>query len=280
MPTPQQLSSDDQGYFSAKSEEQQQGYFSARENMSPKPSSLIPKYNDLRQKVRKRKNDMVKAKTKAKTKTKTNRVNKNESVKTNVVSSKPLPLKPYVDKSKEIKDRNLKIWEMMQVKTHFPDFPLEFFLQLISDSNPKVSIPLYHGVSRERLEFLGDRVLKIIHGRMAFETTDSAKEATDLVHNLESNRVFSCYLEKLGKICTLLHYNYNSSVKNTKLCADFFEVLVGGLFYFYFYKNADYNIIQRIDTWIRDVTVFSEHVSQLLKDKNFSRHVDPVCSSS
>jgi len=265
MPTSQQLSSDDQGYFSAKSEEQQQGYFSARENMSPKPSSLIPKYNDLRQKVRKRKNDMVKAKT-----------------KTNVVSSKPLPLKPlkpYVDKSKEIKDRNLKIWEMMQVKTHFADFPLEFFLQLISHSNPKLSIPLYHGVSRERLEFLGDRVLKIIHGRMAFETTDSAKEATDLVHNLESNRVFSCYLEKLGKICTLLHYNYNSSVKNTKLCADFFEVLVGGLFYFYFYKNADYNIIQRIDTWIRDVTVFSEHVSQLLKDKNFSRHLDPVCSS-
>ena len=164
-----------------------------------------------------------------------------------------------------------QVWDQLQISTYFPDFPYKLFLHLRSTPHKK-TLGAYHDISKEKLEFLGDRVLKIIYGRIAFEMTDSAHHATGLVSILESNRVFGCYLEKMGKICSLLDLSVQS-----KKCGDFFEIIVGALFYFYFYKNADYNIIDRIDKWIRDVTIFSEHINHLLKMKDLRTQSDILC---
>lgn len=84
--------------------------------------------------------------------------------------------------------------------------------------------------------------MKLIHGRIAFEYMETSGDATRLINILESNRVFACYLEKINNICTALG-------KKIKRCADLFEVIVGAIFYTYFYMDGDYNIIQKIEQW-------------------------------
>lgn len=162
-----------------------------------------------------------------------------------------------------------KVWEKMGFDHHFPDFPRSLFTHLMHSQYRKVPLTNFHEITGDRLEFLGDRILKLIHGRFAFEMTQTSGDATKLVSILESNRIFSCYLEHMGNVCSLLGIK-----KDSKTCANTLEIIVGALFYYYFYKHADYNVIQRIDRWMRDVTIFSDHVMTLIRNKMAA---DPLC---
>lgn len=147
----------------------------------------------------------------------------------------------------------------MQFEEHFPDFHLNLFAQLIESVNHKKNLGLYHDITRDRLEFMGDRI--------AFEATKTSGDATILVSKLQANRAFSCYMEKMEDACTLLGIR-----KDSKGCSDIFEM--GALFYYYFYKTADYNVIHKIDNWMRAATIFSDHVAMLIKNNN------DICSRS
>ena len=152
-----------------------------------------------------------------------------------------------------------EMWEKLQIATFFPKFSYALFKQLmtITPNHQKMKLSRHHDITKDRLEFLGDRVLKIIHGRIAFEYTETSGDATRLIMMLESNRVFACYLEKLNNICTNLG-------KDTKSCADLFEVLVGAIFYTYFYIDLDYQIIHKIEQWMQQVTLFSQHLRGII----------------
>lgn len=161
--------------------------------------------------------------------------------------------------SKRSKDSILQeIWEKLQIATFFPKFSYSLFKQLMINTNEKMKLIHHDDITKDRLEFLGDRVLKMIHGRIAFEYMETSGDATRLINILESNRVFACYLEKINNICTALG-------KKIKRCADLFEVIVGAIFYTYFYMDGDYNIIQKIEQWMQHVTIFSEHLTHILR---------------
>jgi hypothetical protein len=157
----------------------------------------------------------------------------------------------------------LRIWTLMRIETFFPEFPYDLFEKLVLHK------PIF-GLPGREFEFLGDRILKTIHGWLAFEVGENK---STLVSILESNRVFACYLQKMGGICTLLNLSIES-----KRCADFFETIVGALFYFHFSKDYDYNILKRIEEWISEVTIYSEHVSELLNMdlKHYDPKLDPI----
>jgi len=160
-----------------------------------------------------------------------------------------------------------EMWEKLQIATFFPKFSYSLFkhLMTITPNHQKMKLSRHHDITKDRLEFLGDRVLKIIHGRIAFEYTETSGDATRLIMMLESNRVFACYLEKLNNICTNLG-------KDTKSCADLFEVLVGAIFYTYFYIDLDYQIIHKIEQWMQQVTLFSQHLRGIM-DSGLKRDV-------
>ena len=208
----------------------QEGWFSARQNSKSSPpicrkiqkTKIIPKA-------------IVKVKTKAKAKPK-------RSVETILK----------------------EMWGALQIGVFFPEFSYTLFkdLFLLTPSSQKVKLSRHWDITKEKLEFLGDRVLKMIHGRIAFEYMDDAGGATRLISILESNKVFICYLQKINKICTNL--GYIGSKTKDKQCADIFEVIIGAIFYTYFYKNGDYNIIHKIEQWMQQVTVFSEHLKGIL----------------
>jgi len=81
----------------------------------------------------------------------------------------------------------------------------------------------------KRLEFLGDSILKAIHGILLYERSKEFQpgELTDFRQNLESNNTLAPLADELkcDEIGTLLGINLSS-----KQAADFFEAIIGAIY--------------------------------------------------
>jgi hypothetical protein len=95
---------------------------------------------------------------------------------------------------------------------------------------------------------------------------------------LEINMTFSYYLLKMGNICGL--------DVCTKECGDIFEAIIGSLFYYYYYESMDYNIINKIHSWLKTYTSYEKHIRYILdnkilnfKDDNFAKDLRDMCKT-
>lgn len=127
--------------------------------------------------------------------------------------------------------------------------------------------------TRDSFEFLGDRVLKYIHGLYSFTNSysfpkTSSQKMTEFIVELEKNSNFNCYF-RYGiadeDICMLMNIT-----SNEKKCADLFESLVGTIFYYYhFKKNQDETtVIKKIIDWLKDYTPFEDNVDFIKKTQH------------
>ena len=109
------------------------------------------------------------------------------------------------------------------------------------------AFPLYHG--NKELEFLGDRVLKLVHGEWIAEDRQ-AKRITRIgvvAQSLEMNKTFRRYLQQMGDVCT------DIVDPGSKACANIFEAIVGSLYTTYNVGITN-NAIHIVKHWLETKT--------------------------
>ena len=172
----------------------------------------------------------------------------------------------------DIKLKNLRT--LLKIDKIFPNYPndlleISFFSHNASEKTKKI----LDMKDNDRLEFLGDRVLKIVYGNIQLNTRNASKNLQDM---LESNRTFSCYLTKLGDICGLVNID-----KNDKMCADLFEAFIGSLFqYGYYEQGIGYSILNKIQDWLMESTPLVDHIDYIMKFYINNYENDDFCCST
>ena len=114
------------------------------------------------------------------------------------------------------------------------------------------AFPLYHG--NKELEFLGDRVLKLVHGEWIAEDRQ-AKRITRIgvvAQALEMNHTFRQYMKQMGDVCTTI------VDPGSKACANIFEAIVGSLYTTYNVGPAN-NAIHVVKNWLETKTPSLQH---------------------
>ena len=157
----------------------------------------------------------------------------------------------------------------------FPNYPNDLLeISFFSGRSSRKTLKNLNMTSNDRLEFLGDRILKIVYSNIQLSILN-APNAMQLM--LESNRTFSCYLTKLGDICGFVGVD-----KNKKTCADMFEAFIGSLFqYGYYEQGIGYSILNKIQDWLMESTPLKEHINHIMAfdDINYYEDDDFCCST-
>ena len=123
------------------------------------------------------------------------------------------------------------------------------------------AFPLYHG--NKELEFLGDRVLKLIHGEWIAEDRQ-AKRITRIgvvAQSLEMNKTFRRYLQQMGDVCT------DIVDPGSKACANIFEAIVGSLYTTYNVGTTN-NAIHIVKHWLETKTPSLRHRQDLWENES------------
>ena len=162
--------------------------------------------------------------------------------------------------------KNLR--NLLKINKIFPNYPddlLEIsFFSHNATTKTKKNLDMR---DNDRLEFLGDRVLKIIYGNIQLSILNSPKSLQIM---LESNRTFSCYLTKLGNICGLVGID-----KDNKKCADLFEAFIGSLFqYGYYEQGIGYSILNKIQDWLMESTPLDRHIDHIMEFDDINQYED------
>jgi dsRNA-specific ribonuclease len=113
------------------------------------------------------------------------------------------------------------------------------------------------------LEFLGDRVLKTIHGRWVFCDLLEGK-ITDIggvMSSLEMNKTFICYLRDMGDICK------HVVDTDSKKCADIYESIVGAMYYYHHYIVGTTDALDVIEQWLELHTPSRRHREHMWNKK-------------
>ena len=119
------------------------------------------------------------------------------------------------------------------------------------------AFPGYHG--NKELEFLGDRVLKLVHGEWIAEDLRAGRIAgiNPAARELEMNRTFRRYLREMGNICELV------VDPRSKACANIFEAVVGCLYTVHSAGASAVDAIQVVKRWLETETPAGRHRAQL-----------------
>ena len=120
----------------------------------------------------------------------------------------------------------------------------------------KAAFPGYHG--NKELEFLGDRVLKLVHGEwVAADLRDGRIQGVHpAAQELEMNRTFRRYLLEMGNVC--------GSIVNpqSKACANIFEAVVGCI-YTTHDKGTSNHALGIVKHWLENRTPARRHRQSL-----------------
>lgn len=110
----------------------------------------------------------------------------------------------------------------------------------------------------KQLKFLGDRVLKLIHGEWIFQElllTDGIQKINPTLQSLEMNATFQCYLAEMGNICEgLVH-------PKSRACANIFEAVVGSIYMTYMHDSGE--ALRAVRTWLDRYTPATTHFQHL-----------------
>jgi dsRNA-specific ribonuclease len=120
----------------------------------------------------------------------------------------------------------------------------------------------------KQLKFLGDRVLKLIHGEWIFRdlivTDDTGiRKINPTLQSLEMNATFQCYLKEMGNVCKgIVH-------PRSRACANIFESVVGSIYM----SNIDDSGIAlgKVRAWLENHTPAAKHFVHL-------RTIDVPCT--
>ena len=106
----------------------------------------------------------------------------------------------------------------------------------------RTAFPEHHG--NKELEYLGDRVLKLVHGEWIAE--DLLKRRVSNIsrvqQDLEMNATFRTHLHEMGDVCN------NIVNPDSKACANIFEAVVGSLYTAY--RDKQDNAIDIVKQWL------------------------------
>jgi dsRNA-specific ribonuclease len=131
----------------------------------------------------------------------------------------------------------------------------------------------------KQLKFLGDRVLKLIHGEWIFRDlikTDNPRiqKINPTLQSLEMNATFQCYLAQMGNVCEgIVH-------PRSRACANIFEAVVGSIYYTNMKSSHEEDAdavdenqtaLQKVQAWLKQSTPAVNHLQHL-------RTIDQPCS--
>jgi hypothetical protein len=151
-------------------------------------------------------------------------------------------------------------------KSGFPRLPKYVQIKLINKNI----------VNYERIEFLGDSVLKTLQSNIIYSSPNKYDPhyLTNLRNMIENNVVLGCYLYNMNDMCS--NIITRGPVKN-KACGDVFEAIIGIMFHWMFYdKGYGYCSIDHILEWMIRTTPFVEHIKSI-KSKDILKHNDNFC---